>query len=167
MNEFQASLIAIGGVVIVGVLFYYKWREWRARKSVDSAFSNPHEDVLMGDLAQAAAQRVQHDPANASDPNGQSEPNELIAASDRNPLDTHEQPHQNDDGAAVAQAVADEPPSSSSALSAHDAVEKDLSSLLSGQSLVARSDPGAPTHAIGDNKCCVPVACSRDWQRID
>lgn len=62
MNEFQASLIAIGGVVIVGVLFYDKWREWRARKSVDNAFSNPHEDVLMGDLAQAAAQREQREP---------------------------------------------------------------------------------------------------------
>lgn len=110
MNEFQASLIAIGGVVIVGVLFYDKWREWRARKSVDSAFSNPHEDVLMGDLAQAAAQRVQHDPVLASDPNGQSEPNELIAASDRNPLEANEQQHQNDDGAAVDQAVADESP---------------------------------------------------------
>jgi len=59
MSELQVSLIAIGGAVIVGVLFYDKWREWRARKSVDSAFSSPHEDVLMGDLAQAAAQREQ------------------------------------------------------------------------------------------------------------
>ena len=59
MSELQASLIAIGGVVIVGVLFYDKWREWRAKKSVDNAFSNPQEDVLMGDLAQAAAQREQ------------------------------------------------------------------------------------------------------------
>lgn len=59
MSELQASLIAIGGVVIVGVLFYDKWREWRARKSVDNAFSQPHEDVLMGDLAQAVAQREQ------------------------------------------------------------------------------------------------------------
>jgi hypothetical protein len=108
MNEFQASLIAIGGAVIVGVLFYDKWREWRARKSVDSAFSNPHEDVLMGDLAQAAAQRVQHDPAISSDPNDQSEPNELIAASDRNPLDDNEQQHQSDDGAAAVGAVTDE-----------------------------------------------------------
>lgn len=59
MSELQVSLIAIGGAVIIGVLFYDKWREWRARKSVDSAFSSPHEDVLMGDLAQAAAQREQ------------------------------------------------------------------------------------------------------------
>ncbi len=61
MSELQVSLIAIGGAVIIGVLFYDKWREWRARKSVDNAFSNPHEDVLMGELAQAAAQRDQGD----------------------------------------------------------------------------------------------------------
>lgn len=61
MSELQVSLIAIGAAVIIGVLFYDKWREWRARKSVDNAFSNPHEDVLMGELAQAAAQREQGD----------------------------------------------------------------------------------------------------------
>lgn len=92
MNEFQASLIAIGGAVIVGVLFYDKWREWRARKSVDNAFSNPHEDVLMGDLAQAAAQRAQQDPAVASDPDDRSELNESS--------------HQNDDGAMAAEVIA-------------------------------------------------------------
>ena len=63
MSELQVSLIAIGGAVVVGVLFYDKWREWRARKSVDSAFSNPHEDVLMGELVQAATQRAQGDVA--------------------------------------------------------------------------------------------------------
>lgn len=77
MNEFQASLIAIGGVVIVGVLFYDKWREWRAKKSVDNAFSHPHEDVLMGDLAEAAAQRAQHEPA------AESEPGELTNRNDQ------------------------------------------------------------------------------------
>ena len=104
MNEFQASLIAIGGVVIVGVLFYDKWREWRARKSVDNAFSNPHEDVLMGDLAQAAAQRAQHDPAIASDLNEQGELSQAIAASDRNPFDEDEQPHQSDEDVAAGDA---------------------------------------------------------------
>ena len=61
MSELQVSLIAIGGAVIVGVLFYDKWREWRAKKSVDNAFSNPQEDVLMGEPAQAAVQREQVD----------------------------------------------------------------------------------------------------------
>lgn len=109
MNEFQASLIGIGGVVIVGVLFYDKWREWRARQSVDSAFSNPHEDVLMGELAQAAAQRMPQDPTVSSDPNDQSDPNEPIAASDRNPFDEIE-PQPNVDGAAAGDAGADDAP---------------------------------------------------------
>ncbi len=73
MNEFQASLIAIGGAVIVGVLFYDKWREWRAKKSVDNAFSSPHEDVLMGDLAQAASQREQVEQSEQSEQSKQSE----------------------------------------------------------------------------------------------
>jgi hypothetical protein len=67
MSELQVSLIAIGGAVIVGVLFYDKWREWRARKSVDNAFSNPHEDVLMGELVQTAAQRAQGEAASSAE----------------------------------------------------------------------------------------------------
>ena len=59
MNELQTSLIAIGGIIVVGVLSYNKWQEWRAKKSVDNAFSPLHEDVLMG-APEIAAQR--HEP---------------------------------------------------------------------------------------------------------
>jgi FtsZ-interacting cell division protein ZipA len=48
MTDLQASLIAIGSVIVVGVISYNKWQEWRAKKSVESAFSSLHEDVLMG-----------------------------------------------------------------------------------------------------------------------
>ncbi len=48
MTELQASLMAIGGVIVVGVISYNKWQEWRARKSVDQAFSPLQDDVLMG-----------------------------------------------------------------------------------------------------------------------
>ena len=48
MTELQTSLIAIGSVIVVGVISYNKWQEWRAKKSVESAFSSLHEDVLMG-----------------------------------------------------------------------------------------------------------------------
>ena len=47
MTELQASLIAIGGAIVVGVVSYNKWQEWRARKSVENAFSPLEEDVLM------------------------------------------------------------------------------------------------------------------------
>lgn len=48
MTELQASLIAIGGAIVVGVVSYNKWQEWRARRSVENAFSPLGEDVLMG-----------------------------------------------------------------------------------------------------------------------
>jgi hypothetical protein len=41
------SLIAAGGVFVVGVISYNKWQEYKARKSVERAFSTDHDDVLM------------------------------------------------------------------------------------------------------------------------
>jgi hypothetical protein len=41
------SLIAAGGVFVVGVITYNKWQEYKARKSVERAFSSDHDDVLM------------------------------------------------------------------------------------------------------------------------
>ncbi len=49
MVELQESLIAIGGVIVAGVVAYNKWQEWRAKKSVDQAFSTAQDDVLMGE----------------------------------------------------------------------------------------------------------------------
>jgi hypothetical protein len=47
MTDFQMSLIAAGGVFIVAVISYNKWQEYKARKSVERAFSSDHDDVLM------------------------------------------------------------------------------------------------------------------------
>ena len=47
MTELQASLIAIGGVIVAGVISFNKWQEYKARKSIDRAFASPHDDVLM------------------------------------------------------------------------------------------------------------------------
>lgn len=49
MTEFHASLVAIGAVVVIGVISYNKWQEWRAKKSVEQAFSPMEDDVLMSD----------------------------------------------------------------------------------------------------------------------
>lgn len=49
MTELQASLVGIGGLIVVGVISYNKWQEWRARKSVEQAFSPLQDDVLMKD----------------------------------------------------------------------------------------------------------------------
>jgi ZipA, C-terminal FtsZ-binding domain len=47
MTDLQAGLMAIGGTIVVGVITYNKWHEYKARKSVQKAFSSEHEDVLM------------------------------------------------------------------------------------------------------------------------
>ena len=47
MTDLQMSLIAAGGVFVAGVIVYNKWQEFKARKSVERAFSSAHDDVLM------------------------------------------------------------------------------------------------------------------------
>jgi hypothetical protein len=55
MTDFQMSLIAAGGVFVVGVITYNKWQEYKARKSVERAFASDHDDVLMRTGEQAPA----------------------------------------------------------------------------------------------------------------
>jgi hypothetical protein len=50
------SLIAAGGIFVVGVISYNKWQEYKARKSVERAFAHDHDDVLM--KGGAAAERA-------------------------------------------------------------------------------------------------------------
>jgi hypothetical protein len=50
------SMIAAGGVFVVGVVVYNKWQEYRARKSVERAFASDHDDVLMKSGESAAEQ---------------------------------------------------------------------------------------------------------------
>jgi hypothetical protein len=47
MNDLQTSLIVIGGAIVVGVISYNKWQEYKAKKSVERAFSTAQDDVLM------------------------------------------------------------------------------------------------------------------------
>jgi hypothetical protein len=47
MSEFQASLLAIGALVVIGVLGYNKWQEHRARKAADKAFRSDFPDALI------------------------------------------------------------------------------------------------------------------------
>jgi len=64
MNDLQLGLLAIGAVVVVGVLAYNKWQEMRFRHETDGHLKSGHEDVLMGGHqdpsgAAAAPQRAQ------------------------------------------------------------------------------------------------------------
>jgi len=47
MTDLQASLIGIGGTILAGVVSYNKWQEFKAKRSVERAFSSDHDDVLM------------------------------------------------------------------------------------------------------------------------
>lgn len=73
MTDLQASLMAIGGTIVVGVISYNKWQEYKARKTVQKAFSSEHDDVLMqpGTLERCSApspeQRQEPSLAPASD----------------------------------------------------------------------------------------------------
>lgn len=46
-DDLQMSLLAAAGVFVAGVVAYNKWHEYKARKSVERAFSSDHDDVLM------------------------------------------------------------------------------------------------------------------------
>ncbi|MDN2705736.1 cell division protein [Janthinobacterium sp. SUN100] len=58
MTDLQITLFGAGGVFIVGVFSYNKWQEYKAKKSVERAFSTDHDDVLMreGDVPAVEAQ---------------------------------------------------------------------------------------------------------------
>ncbi|MDE2429842.1 MAG: cell division protein, partial [Burkholderiales bacterium] len=47
MTDLQISLLAIGGTLVAGVLIYNKWQEHKAKKAVENAFADGHEDVLL------------------------------------------------------------------------------------------------------------------------
>lgn len=66
MTDFQLSIIAGGVGFVVLVLIFNKWQEYKAKKSVDQAFSGDRHDVLMnpvsvGNLSDAVRQEPSMD----------------------------------------------------------------------------------------------------------
>ncbi|WP_332851601.1 cell division protein ZipA C-terminal FtsZ-binding domain-containing protein [Duganella sp. S19_KUP01_CR8] len=63
MTDLQMSLIGIAGVFVAGVFTYNKIQEYKAKKSVERAFSTDHDDVLMrtGDAPPSSTAR--HEPS--------------------------------------------------------------------------------------------------------
>jgi len=47
MTDLQASLMIIGGAIVIAVVSYNKWQEYKAKKTVQRAFATEHDDVLM------------------------------------------------------------------------------------------------------------------------
>jgi FtsZ-interacting cell division protein ZipA len=58
MSELQIGLLAIGALVVVGVLIYNRVQEGRAKREAERAFRSGHDDVLLEQSA--AAQGASH-----------------------------------------------------------------------------------------------------------
>jgi hypothetical protein len=52
MSDLQIGLLAVGALVVAGVLLYNGLQERRARRAAERAFGPLHADVLMGDAGQ-------------------------------------------------------------------------------------------------------------------
>ncbi|MCC7704646.1 cell division protein [Janthinobacterium sp. GW460P] len=78
MTDLQITLFGAGGVFIVGVFSYNKWQEYKAKKSVERAFSTDHDDVLMrdGDVPAVEAQEpvLRQEPRFEAAPAAKAEP---------------------------------------------------------------------------------------------
>jgi hypothetical protein len=62
MTDLQLSLVAAGVAFIVVLVIYNKWQEYRARKSVDQAFSGGHDDVLMNPVERGDFSTARQEP---------------------------------------------------------------------------------------------------------
>jgi ZipA, C-terminal FtsZ-binding domain len=47
MTDLQLSLMVIGGSIVVGVVSYNRWQEYKAKKSLERVFGSVHDDVLV------------------------------------------------------------------------------------------------------------------------
>ncbi|MBC3870362.1 cell division protein ZipA C-terminal FtsZ-binding domain-containing protein [Undibacterium oligocarboniphilum] len=47
MTDLQLSLLAVSGTLVVGVFIFNKWQEYKAKKTVENAFGDGHDDVLL------------------------------------------------------------------------------------------------------------------------
>lgn len=79
MTDLQISLMALGSTIVVGVISYNKWQEYKAKKIVERAFAEEHDDVLMTPDAERRALPAR----------GRAEPSfSPVATDDLPPLDT-------------------------------------------------------------------------------
>src|SRR5713226_8540382 len=70
MTDLQTSLIVIGGTIVVGVISYNKWQEYKAKKSVERAFSSTHDDALMHPVTPVVSDGERHEPSFVESPVG-------------------------------------------------------------------------------------------------
>lgn len=57
MTDFQISLIAASGTLIVGIFVYNKWQEYKAKKTVENAFADGDDVLLNPELPQVVSRQ--------------------------------------------------------------------------------------------------------------
>lgn len=87
MTELQTSLMIIGGSIVVGVISYNKWQEYKAKKSVQRAFSSDHDDVLMQPDATPLSDIENRQEPTFVPPSFPDEPNEQRVRQDEGSID--------------------------------------------------------------------------------
>lgn len=85
MTDLQASLMAIGATILVGVISYNKWQEYKAKKSVERAFPSTHDDVLMTHGAVTVEDEARHEPTFTSGDQMESGSPEPVASEPHEP----------------------------------------------------------------------------------
>jgi hypothetical protein len=68
MSDLQIGLLAVGILVVAGILAYNLVQERRARRAADLAFRSAHEDVLMDGAARRQEPRFEGSPRRAPPP---------------------------------------------------------------------------------------------------
>lgn len=88
MSDFQLGLLAISAVILVAVIAYNKWEEWRLRRRTEAAFGAGHKDVLLDAEGSGAAQNPQPPLSAAADFASAAAPEYVAPAPDADaPLD--------------------------------------------------------------------------------
>jgi hypothetical protein len=148
MTDLQISLTAIGGAILVGLVSYNKWQEYRTRKSVERAFGTSHEDVLMQPGASAPEADGRQEPHFDAD----------LAAADAAESSTFGEPAIGDDAAAAEQFIETAAPLDLSVDPLVDCViPLELTAPVRGDKVLAliqnlRHVGNKPVHFIGHNE---------------
>lgn len=78
MSELQTGLLAIGALVIVGVLVYNRVQERRARREAQRAFGSGHDDILLQPAGARHGAEPAVEPAGDAPPDSPAQPDPAI-----------------------------------------------------------------------------------------
>ena len=81
MTDLQTSLMAVGGIIVVAVVSYNKWQEYKEKKSVDRAFSDaPEASASTGTADRVRAEPTFGSPGTGEDDDAAAMPDAVTAS---------------------------------------------------------------------------------------